>query len=375
MTLSVSVGEVQVRCGDLDDIEALEQEWEELYARSHASFFLSWQWIGCWLRSYQPKVMVLRAIRNNRLIGLALLSARNELRHHLLHTRCLRLHQTGLAEEDQIWIEYNGFLSASGEESPVNRCFLAFLMDQVSDWDEFRISGIRTHSARELADLSGLTPHIYWRAPCFGVNLAPIRETGGAYVDSLSRNTRHQIRRCRRLYEERDAVELYRPGSVEGALELFESLGPLHIKRWGSGEGQSGFANPRFVRFHRELIRSGWQNGSVDLIALRVGGEIIAGFYNLIDKETVYFYLGAAVSEPDNRLKPGLLGHALVIDHYCGNGFGFYDFMGGNERYKTSLGQIHDHLCQISLQRPLWRFRIENAARSVKNLWRREAFS
>ncbi|PTB99101.1 cellulose biosynthesis protein CelD, partial [Marinobacter sp. Z-F4-2] len=174
-------------------------------------------------------------------------------------------------------------------------------------------------------------------------------------------------------YQQQGDVRLVRPDSVEEALALFDRIGPRHLERWGSGPDQSGFANPDFVRFHRELIRFQWPDGGVDLVALMAGDEEIASFYNLVYNQVVYFYLGGIEAETDNRLKPGLLGHSLCIEDYRHHGFHYYDFMGGAERYKYNLGHLQRHLVQISLQRDRFKLKLEDVARRARKRWIREA--
>ena len=357
---------LQVTRTALADAGKLQGEWEELEQRSDASVFLSWQWIGCWLAVYQPPVEVIRVMSGTDLVGLALVVPVAETRHGFIRSRCLRLHQTGIPEQDQIWIEYNGFLAQMGMEQLVSEAIFHYL-ETHPDWDEFVAGGIRSGVARSLTDISGLTSQIRWKAPCYGVDLQQVRNSGKSYLDQLSGNTRHQIRRSGRLYRELGEPEIYRPGTLDEAVSMFDAMAPSHIDRWGEGPAGSGFLNPWFVRFHRELIRQCWDSGGVELMELRAGGRALASFYNLCYRKTVYFYLGVTATESDNRLKPGLLGHSLCIEDYLARGFRFYDFMGGSERYKASLGQQHDHLVQISLQRPRMNLAVERALRALKN--------
>jgi hypothetical protein len=44
------------------DLDRLGQGWRTLEARSDASFFQSWGWIGCWLRHLPPDRQPLAAI-------------------------------------------------------------------------------------------------------------------------------------------------------------------------------------------------------------------------------------------------------------------------------------------------------------------------
>lgn len=365
----MTAGRLTVSQQELKDPEQLRQEWEDLESRSSPTVFLSWQWLGHWLDVYGPKVTVLRVTEGGRLVGLGMVVGSDERRHGVLKSRCLRLHQTGRKVLDQIWIEYNGFLAEHGRDRDVAAACLAFLEKQYDTWDEFVVGAIDADEADFYAKTTGLFKHVRWQAPCYGVDLDGLRRKGRHYLDTLSRNTRYQINRAHRIYEERGPVELVRPDNVDEALAVFDSIGPRHLERWGNGPDQSGFANPDFVRFHRSLIGSQWAEGGVDLVSVRAGDDVIASFYNLLHNQVVYFYLGGMMSESDNKLKPGLLGHSLCIEDYRQHGFHYYDFMGGDERYKSNLGECHRQLVQVALQRPRFKLKLENALREAKNSW------
>lgn len=368
----MTTGKLEVSQQTVTNPGLLQADWEDLESRSAPTVFLSWQWLGHWLDVYEPDVRVLRVTENGRLIGLGMVTTSNERRHGVLRSRCLRLHQTGSRVLDQIWIEYNGFLAEHGRDREVSSACLKFLEAQRDTWDEFIVGAIDAEEADFFARTMNLFKHVRWEAPCYGVDLDQLRRSGRHYLDTLSRNTRYQINRAHRLYEERGPVKLIRPDTVDEALAVFDSIGPRHLERWGSGPDQSGFANPDFVRFHRSLIRSQWPEGGVDLVSLRVGEDVIASFYNLLHNQVVYFYLGGMMTESDNKLKPGLLGHSLCIEDYRQHGFHYYDFMGGDERYKSNLGTCHRQLVQVALQRPRFKLRLENALREAKHHWLRE---
>jgi len=365
----MTAGSLTITTGPATSNATLRHEWLELEKRADPTVFLSWQWLGHWLCVYEPHAFVLRVTEDERLVGMGLVVESEERRHGLLKSRCLRLHQTGHKLLDQIWIEYNGFLAERGREDDVAKACLRYLCDAMPEWDEFIVGAIDADEADRYANITGLHKHVRWEAPCFGVDLSELRRSGERYLDTLSRNTRYQINRCHRLYETRGEVVLERPDSVEEALAVFDRIGPKHLERWGAGPDQSGFANPDFVRFHREMIRVQWPEGGVDLVSVRVGGQEVASFYNLIYQQTVYFYLGGMVLEDDNRFKPGLLGHSLCIEDYRHHGFHYYDFMGGAERYKENLGTAHRQLVQISLQRPRFKLKLEHAMRIAKQHW------
>ena len=349
------------------DLERLEALWRDLEGRASPTVFLSWQWLGHWLAVYEPQAQVLEVTQGDRVVGLGIVVQTEERRHGVLRSNCLRLHQTGHRQQDQIWIEYNGFLAEQGMEASVAAACLQHLCNDMPQWDEFIVGAIDAEEARHYAELTGLFAHLRWEAPCYGVDLDALRRGGQHYLDTLTRNTRYQINRSHRLYEAWGAVELVRPDSAEEAVAIFDSIGPLHLNRWGAGPDQSGYANPDFVRFHRSLIQDQWASGGVDLVSVKAGDDMIASFYNLLYDQKVYFYLGGMKTEPDNRYKPGLLGHSLCIEDYRHHGFHYYDFMGGDERYKTQLGSLHKQLVQVSLQRDRFKLKLEDVMRKARN--------
>lgn len=368
----MAAGKLVVTQQAVPDPSELQAEWEALESRAACTCFLSWQWLGHWLQVYKPQAQVLRVTDGDRLVGLGLIVESEERRHGLLRSRCLRLHQTGSKVLDQIWIEYNGFLAEQGREQEVSTACLRFLVNNQQSWDEFIVGAIDTDEADFYAETMGLHKYVRWEAPCYGVNLEQLRRTGQCYLDILSRNTRYQIRRSHRLYEKRGPVELVRPDNLEEALAVFDHIGPRHLERWGCGPDQSGFANPDFVRFHRAMIETQWPKGGVDLVSVKVGQDTVASFYNMLHNKVVYFYLGGMMAETDNKLKPGLLGHSLCIEDYRHHGFQYYDFMGGEERYKANMGQFHCQLVQVALQRRRFKLKLEHALREAKQYWIRE---
>lgn len=369
---SMNAGRLEVTRKPVPETAQLQGIWQELEARSAPPVFLSWQWLGHWLSVYRPAADLLQVSEAGRIIGMGIVVPSEERRHGVLHSRCLRLHQTGYRHQDQIWIEYNGFLAESGREIEVAEACLRYLCEEMPDWDEFIIGAIDAGEAKFFAGMTGLHSHLRWEAPCFGVDLNALRASGQHYLATLSRNTRHQINRAYRLYEDRGPLRLVRPDCASEAVAIFESIGPLHLHRWGDGPDQSGYANPDFVRFHRSLIETQWASGGVDLVSLQAGDEVIASFYNLLYDQNVYFYLGGMKTEADNRLKPGLLGHSLCIEDYRHHGFHYYDFMGGEERYKSQLGSFHCQLVQVSLQRRRFKLRLEDVVRNARNRLRQE---
>lgn len=357
---------LKVTSKPLDSVESLKADWESLEKHAEPTVFLSWQWIGVWLWAYRPVGHVIRAYDGEELVGIGIIVSVVEWRHQFLRSRTLRLHQLGDVCLDQIWIEYNGFLSKVGWEDRVNAAAMKYLCNEFEDWDEFIVGAIDSKLADSYARNSGLRSHIRWEAPRYGVDLEVLRSSQRAYLSTLSRNTRYQINRSKRIYLSEGKLSIERPESVEDALQIFDQIGPLHRDKWGDSTGGSGFANPMFLKFHHRLIRDYWEKGGVDIVLLKVGNKKVATFYNLVYDKVVYFYLNGLDKSGHKHEKPGLVGHSLCIEDYCQDGFSFYDFMGGAERYKASLGKETGKLVQVSLQRNRIKLRMEDAVRRLR---------
>jgi len=348
------------------DRPRLQQLWQSLEPRATPNFFLSWTWVNAWLTAFDPAFQLVSIQHEDELVGLGLLTARTETRHHLLHSRVLRLGRTGDPQQDQIWVEYNGLLLDARHRQSAPHAVMSHLLQQ-NDWDEFELGAADSQDLQHYAH-ADCTTVTRWSAPAYGVDLAALRNNQQEYLASLSRNTRYQINRSRKQYEDSGQLKFQVHTQADAIQQHWQALGNLHQARWGTGSGQSGFANPAFVRFHQHLIAQGSQDGQVELCTLHHNQDLLGGLYNFLYKGRIYFYLSGLRTEADSHLKPGLLLHAMAIQHYQYRHFDYYDFMGGEARYKQSLGSQHSMLQLVSFQRPRFKLKLEQGARRLKHL-------
>ena len=137
------------------------------------------------------------------------------------------------------------------------------------------------------------------------------------------------------------------------------------------GRKYAPFANPFFERFHRALITDLFAAEQVQLLRICAGGRPIGYLYNLVQGGRVHNYQSGFAYGPDARLKPGLVSHALAVEHNLARGASCYDFMAGDSRYKRSLATGTDHLVWLVVQRSRLKFRLEHALRAMRNCARR----
>jgi hypothetical protein len=346
------------------DFEKLEKLWLSVQQSQDLPFFLTWSWVSCWIKTYDPEIVVVSAKLNNTTVAIGLFTCSSDRRHGFIHSRQYRLHQMGDPLLDQIWMEYNDFICIEKYRvEAVNAC-LKVLQQSESDWDEIILSMITTTRAAEIHDAIKDT-HILLSSPCYSNNLDDIRSRNSSYLATLNTNTRYQISRSTRLYQHLHGEIGYRfAGSVEEALAFFHEAGKYHILRWKD----SGYNNKQFVLFHENLIKNSKSSNSVDLMKITSGDTTIAILYFHLVGRDVYFYLQGINYEANKKLKPGLVAHAIATQYYLDKGMRKYDYMGGYSQYKHQLSRLAGELVTLCIQRPSLLFSIEKIGRKLKHL-------
>ncbi len=368
--------EITVAVEPLPARPALQAAWLALEPESRASFFQTWDWIGCWLETTGLGPRLLIARRAGRVVGLALLHERLE-RRPWGSVRAWYLNRSGDPRFDTITIEYNGILAERGGEAAVGRACLEHLLDgEIAGASRRRrlyLDGVSAELYGWLRQ-AGAAPRVRAQSPCPYVELGSIGGggAGGAYLDRLSRNTRHQIRRSIRLCDAAPAVEA--AADVDQALAYFDALKALHQAYWTAKGKPGAFAEPFFERFHQRLIAAAQPAGRVELLQIAAAGRPLGYLYNLLADGEVYSYQSGFAYRADNRFKPGLVAHALAIEDYRRRGFRRYHLMAGAARYKASLASDAAEMYWLTAHRHDWPAtvagRLRRAAAPLARRWR-----
>jgi Acetyltransferase (GNAT) domain len=343
----------------------IREVWCGLEAASRPSYFLSWGWVETWLDTLPPSPPVaLHVVRRAAApVAAFFLGGRTEWRHRVLPSRALYWNQTGLGAYDEICIEYNGMVH-DGTPPP-----LAEIVARLpAGWDEIYLRALDAGGAIARgaeAALDGARLRVDGRKPSPYVDLARVRDAGD-YLKLLGGSTRSQIRRAQKLYGARGKLALDVAASQAQAQAIFDELVALHRRAWGE-RGEAGAFLPFVHAFHRRLIERRFAAGEIQLVRVRAGDATIGCLYNFVWLGDVSFYQSGLAYETDSKLKPGLVCHALAIDHAARAGHRSYDFLAGDSRYKQSLATDARELVWLRLQKPRLRFALEDAARTVRD--------
>jgi len=363
---------ITVELEPLPPLGDLAREWRSLEERSEGSFFVSWSWIGCWLEALQGGVelLLLRARLEGRTVGLGVLASYLEHRHRFITSRTLRLHATGRPELDSLMVECNDFLIDRDFYAPVRRRMLSHLLQRESAWDELVLDGLW-----DAAALPSANEHTAVRSATYAnhyIDLTAVRAAPGGYLSLLGAKTRSRIRRSCKEYESVGELAVRGAADTDQALTFLEGLKALHQRYWATRGEPGAFANAFFERFHRQLVRSAFGRGEIQLLAVDAGARRVGYVYNFVHRGHVYNYqsgLDYHVCEKHNR--PGLVAHTLAVGLNAHRGHRVYDYLAGDAEYKQALSTATGTMSWITVQRDRMRFRIEGAGRILLQHTRR----
>jgi CelD/BcsL family acetyltransferase involved in cellulose biosynthesis len=349
------------------DAAAIERLWRGLEDRADTTFYLAWAWIGAWIAEAGPPDFVLVGRAGGEVVCLGLLNKALERRHGLVRSRTLCLHETGDEKKDVIFIEYNAFLT-DRRFDPLDVEAIAFLRANAAalgGFDEIQLGGFSEPRYAAVA-AAGYRTHVQALKTTAQVDLAAVRAAGGDYLATLSANTRQQIRRAMRFYEERGPLSLSAAGGVEEAKAWFEEMGLLHERAWrAKGEG-GAWRFPFLLAFHRRLIETSFATGGIEIARVDCNGAPIGYIHCLARSGWIGSYLSGFAYESDNKARPGLVSFALYLQEKLKSDAQVFDFLAGDHRYKTSLGRPGPSMYWFSVQEERWQLRLENALRQVK---------
>jgi hypothetical protein len=352
----------------------VSEVWAELANSSpYSSFYLSADWVTTWIESFgdviRPQIVLFE--QGDRAVGVCLLTNAIESRGPF-HVRRTYLNMGGEPAPDRTFMEFNNILCLPGFECEIAR--LLAIHARTLEWNEFVIAGIcpgPVLKALQAAGFPDLAAYVAQRESPY-VDLDMLRSSRIAYVDSLSPNTRSQLRRSLKRYAANGPLTTEAAADLSTAEAFFEEMCRLHQATWILRGQRGSFGPGRRLEFHRALIRRAWPNRGVDFIRVSCGSQTIGVLYNFLQAGKVYFFQSGFDYNNDGRFKPGLITHACAIQHYLGLGFREYDFLAGDVRYKRSLATSSRPLAWVVFARPSIKLACIEMMRAIKRRLRRK---
>ena len=317
------------------DRAALARRWQALEARSDASFFLRWTWIGAWLDSYglEPELLAVTDGTGGD-VGLALLG--HAMQPRLLGpVATLSLNQSGDPAADRPYIEYNGLLADRALQPEAASAAIAALARR-RDWRALRLGGVAPGTP--LLDLPARRRTCVDASPVYQVDLDAVRAAQGDYLSLLSANSRSQIRRA--VKDRGGALPQVAAATLDDIEPWVADMARLNQGR----HADNAWDDPAFCRFVATLAARGLPGGEVELLRVTDGDDLVGLLVTFLHQGVAMNYQSAFAAPRGAKDKPGLLCHAAAVDHYAGRGLARYSFLAGKDRYKQSLATCEERL-------------------------------
>ncbi|HXC59422.1 MAG TPA: GNAT family N-acetyltransferase [Steroidobacteraceae bacterium] len=313
------------------------------------SAFMSLPWMRAWWEVFgpelKPRLLVWRDATDQP-VGICVLT-RGTRRVGGIPLRTAWL---GATSDELVQSEHNDLLVLPSYRARAIADIAALLKRE--GVQRLRLRGFSPSLVREFHGTAFCSPTTGFESEDRYADLEALRRTGQPYLQSLTSGARRQIKRSMREYTQRHGeVVLERASSAAQRQADMQDLRELHQRRWSSRGVNSAFLNDAAIRFHQQLLDSSAGDGEphmdsfhIDLLRIRAGRQTLGVLYMLLYAGRANLYqcgLSYDDNDSDNKLAPGLLSHALAIEHYLQRGFAEYDFLAGEEksvRYKTTLG-------------------------------------
>ena len=172
-----------------------------------------------------------------------------------------------------------------------------------------------------------------------------------AYLASLDKKSRHEIRRKMRRAESSGPLEFRLADPTPEAVDVFIDL---HQSRWGD-EGlfpdtPGGERSRRFLHRLAELETAEGDGRQLQLGRMDAGGRLVFATVGFDDGTTCYFY-NAGMDPEARELSPGVTGTAAYIRDRLAADRRRFDFLRGNEPYKYEWGAADEPIHRLLVSR------------------------
>lgn len=247
--------------------------------------------------------------------------------------------------------DYLDFIALPGREAEVIATVLDFLQSaDAPPWDVLDLCTVPSssptlHLLPEQARRLGWECEVSLHDVCPIVHLPPTWE---AYLASLDRKDRHELRRKLRRAEALEGLRWYIVGPEHNLEAEAEDFLTLMAK---SSRAKEAFLTPPMRAFFRELIHEAFAGGWLQLAFLEWEGTKLSAYLNFVYNNRVLVYNSGLDWRADPGLGAGIVLTAYLIRHAIAEGREAYDFMRGSEDYKYRFGGKDFPVYQVLVRR------------------------
>ena len=357
----------------LGALEALRPEWQRLNDEARAgTMFLGYEWLRPWYDHFGApagRELSLIAVRDGQgaLVGLWPLMAER------IKVAGIEVRRIAYLGDGATGCDHLDVLAAKGREGEVLSACLAKLDDL--EWDVLDLDGMQRDCPTVIAlaerhpanrEVGGVVRDGRLRFVCPHI---PLTGTYDDFLGGLGR--RENLKRREKWLQRQPGVSFEIATTPEATPRAMDQFFQLHDARWAAEGGSDGLPDARFPPFHRAATMLLAEQGKLRISTLLAARRPVASVYGVTHGKTFFYYQSGY--EPRWAGKSvGLILLARTVKDAFEAGLRDFDFLRGNESYKTQWARAERWTVQLRL----WRGARGRAARTAEALTKgaREAF-
>ncbi len=197
------------------------------------------------------------------------------------------------------------------------------------------------------------------------------------YLAKLSKNHRKRCRRWQKKYFDSGLLRVVSTQTGWDQHAAFAALVELHNKRRRAIGGSGAFEDPRFCRYHREMVEDLVERDEARITGLVAEGRVVATEYELLTETTIAGYQSGI--DPTCEIRSiGSLSLMASMQAAIQEGRYVYDFLRGAEDYKFHWNAQRHATLRFDIRQRDWAGFVGHAlssawqtARDIRNLTRR----
>ncbi len=337
---------LRVERADVERFHQIREEWNRLVlAMARPSTFCTWEWIHTWWTHFGKSydLVLLFIYREDALVGIFPLASRlMRVKGAIVPGRVL-----SYCGSTEIYSDHVDVICAEQDAAECLDAVITFLRSDCPGWDVMQLSHV--------AEDAKLIEFVRGRSIPFDVSVRtvstaayiPLEGDFEAFRETLSRSTRHNLKRARsKLHEEPGVVyEGCDSNAIPNAIrELFD----LHNRRAIQKGTQSDFRGEPLVRFHGEVASLLNEAGWLRLRFLRHNRAPIAAWYCFNLQGRVFTYQQGFDPEWESRSVARVLLYDL-IEEACREGIKEIDMLRGGWEFKAHWTSHRRELMSVNL--------------------------
>ncbi len=327
------------RIRDPESLEELKDAWNELFFSSDQNcLFLTHEWISSWWRCFSEdnslEILIFKDEKGS-LAGFAPFMIKN---------KTLRF----IASQEVS--DYCDFITHNERREEFYENLLDYLRKNYQDVEKIELMNIKA-SSPTLSFLPRLAPEHGFSISCTETEVAPLLELPSSYEDyiaSLSKKSRHELRRKLRRMESLEGVKITKitntkelKSSILTFIDFHKEGSPSKEKFWGK-KGMTDFFQEIASRFSLQK----W----VELNLLFYEDRVMAALLNFSYSDQILFY-NVVFNRDFARYSPGLFLFNHCLKRAISEGKRKADFLRGREKYKYYFGAEDSKIFRLILTR------------------------